>query len=136
MARSQDCGQRVGGFSGDVQDRLPAIEPVHQEQIDGGLGELTGSGRLGRVNRQHPIAGVGVVGDVERSVTGRHDRRVVDHGRTGQADERAVPRAADRAGLHRLGRQSGGAWYEDPSRREVRRAGKVHRCLAELQVPW
>src|SRR4029077_19146970 len=98
----QDRGQRVVGLGAQVQNRLTRVETLDDEQVDPGVQILAGWGRGSDMNPKHPVRGVGVGGHVKRSVSGGHDRRVVDDLAAFYPDERAV--AGTRAGTRRKAR--------------------------------
>ena len=92
-------GQRLAGVRAQVDDRLPGVEALDEQQVNPRLRELAGRRRATEMDAEHPVAGVRVVGDVERPVADRDDRGAVDDRRALEADERAVARSGDRTGL-------------------------------------
>ena len=111
--------QRLAGVGGDVDDRLAGVEPLHEQQVDPRLRELTRSRRAGDVDPEHAVTGVRVVDDVERPIAGGDDRGAVDGLRAGDADERAVPRPGDGARLEVRQREAVRARLRDPGRADV-----------------
>src|SRR5438445_10035801 len=109
---------RVGA---EVQDWLAGVEALDKQQVDVRLQELSGRRRRGcDVDAEHPITRVGVVDDVERTVTGGHDGRVVDDRRSRDANEGAVSRAGHGTRLELGEREAVGSWYRDTGGTEIR----------------
>jgi hypothetical protein len=90
-------GRRLARIGAEVDDRL-AGEALHEQQVGPRLRELAGLALARDVDAEHPVCGVGVAGDIEWAVAGRDDRRVVDGGGAGDADERAVAGSGYRPG--------------------------------------
>ena len=83
------------------------------------------------MDAEDAVAGVGVVDDVEGTVTGGDDRRVLDDVRAGDPDERAVARPCDCAGLEVREREACRAGLRDARGAEVRCTLEVDDRLAE-----
>src|SRR5260370_40107805 len=74
----QDRGQWVACLGAEVQDGLPRIESLYQEEIDPGVKVLSGrKRRLGNVDAEYAVSSVGMSGDVERTITAGNDRCVL-----------------------------------------------------------
>ena len=125
--------QRLPRVRAEVDDRLPGVEPVHGEQVDVRFVEVAGSGWPGNVDREHPIAGVRMVNDVERlSVVDGHDRRAVDNRRALDPDERTVPGSGHGTGLEPgRERESGRARNRDSRWAEIGNAAEVDHAGTE-----
>ena len=88
------------------------------------------------MDAEHPITRVGVVDDVERTVTGGHDGRVVDDRRSRDANERAVSRAGHGTRLELGEREAVGSWHRDTGGTEIRRALEVDQRWPERILRW
>ncbi len=84
------------------------------------------------MNPEHPVSGVGVGRDVKRSVSGGHDRRVVDDIRSSNPNEWAVAGAGDRARRELRGREAVRPRDQSARRTEVRLALEVDDRRSEL----
>ena len=84
------------------------------------------------MDAEHAVAGIRVVCDVERPVTGRDDRCAVHGVGAFDADERAVARASDCTRLEVRERETSRPRLRDPCRAEVRCSLEVDDRLAEL----
>src|SRR6266851_2537864 len=129
----QDRGQWVTCLGAEVQDGLPRIESFHQEEIDPGVKVLSGrKRRLGNVNAEYAVSGVGVGGDVEWTVTAGNDRCVVHDRAAGDLDERAVARTRDSARREAGRRKHVRSWNERSGRGEIGLALEVDNGRSEL----
>ena len=70
--------QRLPGVGAEVDDRLSGVKALDEQHVGPRLRELAGRRRASDVDPQHPVAGVGVMDDVVRTIAGGDDRRVVD----------------------------------------------------------
>ncbi|TMC87605.1 MAG: hypothetical protein E6J22_17215 [Chloroflexi bacterium] len=135
----QHRGQGLAGVRAEVHNRLACVEALDTQQVGVGLQELSGRRRRGcDVDAEHPITRVGVVDDVERTVTGGHDGRVVDDRGSGNLNKGAVSRAGHGTRLELGEREAVGSWHRDTGGTEIRCALEVDQRLPKriLRRRW
>src|SRR2546423_82626 len=135
----QHRSQGLTRVRAEVHNRLAGVEALDKQQVGVGLQELSGRRRRGcDVDAEHPITRVGVVDDVERTVTGGHDRSVVDDRRSGNLNKRAVSRAGHGTRLELGEREAVGSWHRDTGGTEIRCALEVDQRLPKgiLRRRW